>query len=154
MVDARSRATGIQWGAALQAGLIAGIALLLLQMVMGPIFMGGGVWDTPRLMAAILLGRDVVPPPGTFGFGIVGAALLVHGMLSVTYGLILAAIVHRMLMPSAVMTGAVFGLALYIVNFYAFTAMFDWFAMGRTWVTVFAHLVFGVSAAWTYKTHA
>lgn len=154
MIDARDRATGIHWNAALQASLIAGVLFLLLQMVMGPLFVGGAVWDMPRLTAAIVLGRDVAPPPGTFSFGVVATGIAIHAMLSAVYGIIIAAIVHRMVMPSAVMAGAVFGLALYTVNFYAFTAMFDWFAMARTWVTVLTHLLFGVSAAWVYRTHA
>lgn len=40
------------------------------------------------------------------------------------------------------------------MNFYGFTTLFPWFAMARNWVSVFAHLVFGLAAAWAYKTLA
>ena len=49
------------------------------------------------------------------------------------------------------MAGAVFGLLLYVVNFYGFTAIFPWFAMAQNWVSIFSHIMFGVIAGWAYK---
>lgn len=55
---------------------------------------------------------------------------------------------------NALAVGAGYGLALYLVNFYLFTAVFPWFAMARNWVSVFAHIVFGLVAAWVYLRQA
>jgi len=44
----------------------------------------------------------------------------------------------------------VFGLAMYLLNFYGMTRFFPWFAEARNWVNVVSHLVFGVVVADTY----
>lgn len=110
------------------------------------------------MIAAIVMGRGVLPMPGggppTFDFGVFAVAMLVHSVLSVLFACVLAAIVNRMTLWTALLAGAIFGVALYIVNFYIFTAVFPWFAMGRTWVTVFSHVSFGIAAAWTYRALA
>ena len=46
--------------------------------------------------------------------------------------------------------GAVFGLALYLINFYVVTGAFPWFAELRGWSTLITHLIFGVSASLLY----
>jgi lipid-binding SYLF domain-containing protein len=51
----------------------------------------------------------------------------------------------------ASLKGAVFGLVLYLVNFYGFTTAFPWFAMARGPITIITHIIFGVAAAWAYK---
>jgi hypothetical protein len=40
--------------------------------------------------------------------------------------------------------GGLLGLLLYGINFYGFTAVFPWFAEGRSWVSMFTHIVFGM----------
>jgi hypothetical protein len=42
------------------------------------------------------------------------------------------------------------GRALYLVNFYGFTALFFWFVAARNWVVIVDHLVFGPVMAWSY----
>ena len=46
--------------------------------------------------------------------------------------------------------GAVFGLLLYLINFHLLTQVFPWFRELRGWITLTAHLVFGISAALLY----
>ena len=48
----------------------------------------------------------------------------------------------------ALAVGAAFGLAPYLINFYGMTALFPWFANARNWVSIFAHVMFGLIAAW------
>ncbi|MGI8401887.1 MAG: sodium:proline symporter [Gemmatimonadaceae bacterium] len=103
------------------------------------------------MIAAIVMGKDVLPPPATFDFGILMAAMAVHFPLSIVFTLILAWIVARFEMGVALFIGAGFGLILYLVNFYGFTAIFPWFAMARNWITIFTHIMFGVIAAAAYK---
>jgi hypothetical protein len=46
--------------------------------------------------------------------------------------------------------GAVFGLAIYLINFYGMVRMFPWFVDLRGWATLVAHLIFGMSTAAMY----
>ncbi|NIQ57527.1 MAG: hypothetical protein GWN71_30280 [Gammaproteobacteria bacterium] len=98
-----------------------------------------------------MLGREALPPPATFDFGVFVVALVAHFALSIVYAVILAWIVHRWRLGPALAAGAGYGLLLYLVNFYGFTAVFPWFAEARNAVSVFVHLVFGLVAALAYK---
>lgn len=146
--------TWISWRPAILTGLIAGLVFLMLEMVMVPLFLGVSPWAPVRMIGAIVLGQGVLPPPATFDITVFVAAALVHFVLAVIYAIILALIIHRLNMAIALVVGLLFGLGLYLVNFYGFTAQFPWFAEARNWVSIFAHLVFGVVSAWTYKTLA
>lgn len=141
----------INWKAAIVAGLIAGLVFLVLEMLMVPLFMGGSPWGPPRMIGAIGIGQSALPPPATFSLPIVAVAIIVHFVLSVIYAVVLAFIIDRLDVGMAMLAGAVFGLVLYIVNFYGFTAIFPWFVNARNWVTIFTHIVFGFGAAWVYK---
>ena len=77
-------------------------------------------------------------------------AVLVHFMLSVLFGILLAAALRRTSYELGMLGGAVFGLTLYFVNYYLMTAVFPWFVAGRNWVSVFSHIAFGFAAAWGY----
>lgn len=140
----------LDWKAAILAGIVAGSVFLMLEMIMVPLFMGQSPWGPPRMMAAIVLGEGVLPPPATFAPGIVLVAMLLHFVLSIVYALIFAAVIHRLGLASALALGACGGLVLYLVNFYGFTALFPWFAMARNWISIFAHIVFGLAVAAVY----
>lgn len=143
---------GPDWRAAVWAGVIAGAVFMMLEMILVPLFLGGSPWGPPRMIAAIVMGKGVLPPPATFAGGVFVAALVVHFVLSIAFALMLAAVIAGRTLGVALLAGAVFGLILYWVNFYLFTGIFPWFAMGRTWVSIFSHLVFGLVAAWTYMS--
>lgn len=142
----RPNAKAVIW-----SGLIAGAAFLLLEMLMVPLFMGDSPWAPVRMIGAIVLGRDVLPPPATFDAGIFAAAGLLHFALSLTYAFVLSTVITKRSLATSLVIGAVFGLGLYLVNFYGFTAVFPWFAMARNWVSIFAHISFGLVAAGTYN---
>lgn len=76
--------------------------------------------------------------------------MLVHSALSAVLGIVFALIAGRLSMSNGalVAVGALFGLAVYLVNFYGFTAVFPWFEMTRNWITIVSHLVFGAVLAW------
>lgn len=140
--------------AALLAGLISGVVFLMLEMIMVPLFLDGSPWGPPRMIGAILLGKEVLPMPAqpvTFDIGVLMAAVILHFLLSIVYCVILGLITKNLSMGVSVLLGAVFGLALYFVNFYGFTAIFPWFAMARNWVTIFSHVMFGVIAVYSFK---
>jgi uncharacterized membrane protein YagU involved in acid resistance len=139
------------WPAAIYSGLIAGAIFMMLEMIMVPLFLGGSAWGPPRMIAAIVMGREVLPPPATFDFAIVMVAMIVHFVLSLIYAVAYDWATERLNLGATVALGAVFGLLLYVVNFYGFTAIFPWFAGARNWVSIFAHVVFGISVAVAYK---
>lgn len=146
--------TSINWKAAVWAGLLAGLVFMMLEMIMVPVFLDGSPWGPPRMIAAIVMGEGVLPPPATFDLAILMVAMAVHFALSVAFAVPLAFAIQRMGTGAALAVGAVFGIVLYLVNFYLFTALFPWFAMARNWVSIFAHAVFGLAAAWAYKRWA
>ncbi|MBD1396842.1 hypothetical protein H9Q13_06670 [Pontibacter sp. JH31] len=140
----------INWKAAIWAGIIAALIFLMLEMIMVPLFLGGSPWAPPRMIAAIILGEGVLPPPATFDFGVLMAALVLHLVLSISYTLAIAFLINNMALGKALAVGAVIGLIIYFVNFYIMTSLFPWFAMARNWVSAVAHVSFGIAAAWAY----
>ena len=146
----------IKWKPAIWAGIVAGVVSTLVQMLL---WISTGAFPSAlfrdsRLVAAILMGREVLPPPATFGFSVMLIATVIHFALSIVYSAVLAVIVSRSGTGMTVFIGAGFGAALYVVNLHGFTALFPWFAEVRDWITFVAHLVFGVSAAVTYRALA
>ena len=147
--------TTIRWPAAIWAGLLGGLAFLVLEMLMVSLFLGASPWAPVRAIAALILGKGILPPPPpTFAWGVFLAALLVHFVLSVVFACITIWIIHRWAIGTALVAGALGGLVLYLINFYLLTGIFPWFAMSRSWVTIFTHLVFGVVVAWAYAALA
>lgn len=142
----------IDWSAVIWSAIIAGVVFMILEMIMVSLFAGGSPWGPPRMIAAIGLGNGVLPPPATFDFSVMLVAVVIHLILAFIYALILAFILTRWApVNSALWVGLVFGLALYLVNFYGFTLIFPWFAMARNWITLFTHVVFGGVLGWSYQ---
>ena len=139
---------------AVWAGLAAGLAFLVLEMVMALLVMGMSPWAPLRMIAAIAMGRDVLQPPDTFASGIIGAAVLIHFALSLVYAFIFALVAKGRSVRSATLLGTGFGLVLYLVNFFGVTAALPWFADARNWISVFAHLVYGAVLGVTYAVCA
>jgi hypothetical protein len=78
-------------------------------------------------------------------------ATLVHFVLSIAYGMALSPLISRLRTAPSLLAGAAFGLCLYGINMYGFTAVLPWFEAARDWITVVTHGVFGVAAAGVYK---
>jgi hypothetical protein len=139
------------WSSGVWAGLIAGIVFMIAEMLMVMLVQGESPWGPPRMMAAMLLGKGVLPPPATFDLTIVMVAMVVHIPLSIVYGVIIGWAVHRLHVTAALAIGAGIGLAIYFINFYPIaSAAFPWFAMARNWMSAFVHILFGVVAAGSY----
>jgi hypothetical protein len=144
----------IKWKAAIWAGVAAGVVSTLAQALLWGAFTDAfpsALFRDSRLAAAILMGRDVLPPPASFDLSIMLIAACVHFALSIVYGITLAIMISRAVVGIAVLIGAGSGASLYAVNLYGFTAIFPWFAEVRDWITLVAHVVFGVTAAAAFK---
>jgi len=142
------------WAVAAVSGFAAGAVLMVLDLLWSSI-VTGGPWRTSHMIAPIFLGADTVRSAGfNFSFRVVAIALALHYALGIAFGLVLAAIMAPLHLDAtvrrALVTGAVFGLILYVVNFFGMVHWFPWLADLRGWATVAAHLVFGIVAALLY----
>jgi hypothetical protein len=145
-----NRWRGIDFKAALLAGLIAGVVDLAL---LAGIALGeGNAWVNMRMTAAILMGRGVLPPPATFDPLIFVVSSIVHFGLSAIYGVIVAWFVRNSDWRLALMIGVAVGFGIYVVNYYIFAPLlFPWMSAPRSgMVSTLVHPVFGVVAAAAY----
>src|SRR5438105_11809794 len=76
------------WRAAAWSGVIAGIAFMMVEMILVWLVMGQSPWGPPRMMAAMLMGKDVLPPPADFAMAPMMVAMMIHLVLSIAYGLV------------------------------------------------------------------
>lgn len=147
----------IAWRSALAAGLIGGAAYLLMQVLWTPLRTGENLWTWMHMRGAIVLGTGALQARDTFDLPILVVTLLVHFALALVYGAVLALVLSRgdtgalrwKLAPTTA-AGALFGLALYALNYHVFTLWFPWFAELRHGVTIFNNMVFGAAAAFAY----
>lgn len=140
------------WRAAAMAGFAAGVVFLVVELI-ALWLMGESPWGPPRMVAAIVMGRDVLSQ-AVPGAGAVLAALVVHFVLAILFGLILAVIMAPFSFDSSIgmasAAGALFGVAVYVIDFYGMTRVFPWFAEARGSLSFLAHVVFGLVAADAY----
>jgi hypothetical protein len=127
-----------QWMAALGAGLIPGILLLLAPR--------GSPWAGISFFSSVVMGRPlpaglVMPLP---------VLCLVHLLIAEVYGLIISACGTHLTQGRAVLTGGIVGLILYFVNLGMVTWAFPaW--RGSEIGVLFTHVVFGLIAGGAYR---
>lgn len=142
---------------AVLAGLTAGLVFLVIELLLVSVFTADNAWAPVSMIAAIIMGKEVLPEagmPATFDLVVFLIALALHFTLSIFYTGIIGMLCKVRHMASALSLGATCGLAIYLINFYGFTALFPWFAMARNWISILAHLVFGITAAYMFvKIH-
>jgi hypothetical protein len=144
----------INWVAALYAGVAAGIIATMAQIILWWVFfdsLPGILFRDARLAAAIILGKEILPMQVAFDWPTMIVASMIHFTLSVIYSMILAGFIVRRSLGVSIFIGLEFGFILFGINMYGFTLVFPWFAEARDWVTLAAHVVFGVVAAATYR---
>ena len=78
-------------------------------------------------------------------------ATWIHFGLSIIYAIVLSWLIRRLDIKNSLIAGSLYGLGLFAINMYGFVIIFPWFVETRNWVTVTAHVVFGVSAAGVYN---
>ena len=141
----------VDWRAALWAGLIGGLVFLLLMLFLVPSLAGGNAWVIIRLLASVVLGASILAPPATFSLPALAAGLLVHFALSIAFALLLAYLIHHWGLLIGIIGGAVFGLAIYALNFYTLTIFFPWFYAMRSLPVIIAHVIFGAVTGGVYE---
>jgi hypothetical protein len=145
------------WLVAAVSGFAAGAVLMVLDLLWSSIGAGKGPWQTSHMIASIFSGPfGLQSSDYGFSVGVVATALATHYALGIAFGLAMAAIMVPLSLDAttgrALLTGAVFGGALYlIVVDVVVRLLFPWLAELRGWETFAAHLVFGIVAALLYR---
>jgi hypothetical protein len=141
------------WPAAAVSGFVAGAVLMVLELLWSTMTMDTSPWVTSHMIAAIVLGPDTLQS-ADFSVTVIALALATHYVLGIVFGMVLAAIIAPFHFDSSagmvLLTGAIFGLVIYLLNFYGMVLFFPWFAGMRGWATLAAHLIFGMAAAVMY----
>lgn len=140
---------------AVAAGLIAGIVFLMAEMALLAMS-GQSPFGPPRMMAAMVMGESVLPPPATFDMGIMMVAMMVHFMLSIVTAFVFGAL-YKMVprgLLTALVLGVLFGIAFYFFAFYAMTTVWPWFAMARGMISIAGHMLFGLALGWVYHRYS
>lgn len=135
-VTATDAPRSVKWGAGVLAGLIIAVWFLL--------FPRGIPWTSVTFFSAAVMGR-VLPEHVSFL-----SAALCHFSLSAFYGLVIAALVHRLRPELALVAGALTGLGLYLLNLAVVYFLFHW-AYGREPAVIFTHILFGTFTAGLYR---
>ncbi len=132
----------------LLAGLIGGLVFLVFEMVFAGIA-GPSPFGPPRMIGAIALGQGALPPQSSIGIAtVLPVALIIHFINSAIFGSIFGAIVGltgalRRSRGALVGAATVFGLVLWIVNFYVIAPIaFPWFQSAAVPVQFVAHTFF------------
>jgi len=146
----------MDWKAVIWAAVIAGIVFMMLEMVLVATVGGGSPWGPPRMIAAMVMGEGVLPPPATFEMAPMLVAMLVHLTLSIVFAAILGWVISSrgFGLGMSLLVGTLFGLLIYFVSFYLFTSIWPWFAMARGMISIFAHAAYGFTLGWAYHALA
>lgn len=141
----------VDWRAALLSGLVSGAVFLLLNILLVPALLGGNAWIVLRYIASILLGTGVLPPPATFDPLVLIVGILVLFAMSILFAAILAIIIHRWGLLVGIGVGALYGLAVYAINYYTLTLFFPWLFVMNSWVIALCHVIYGAVAGGVYE---
>ena len=131
-------------------GIVAGLVFAMFEMVMAALMNGANAFFMPlRMIGAMVLGSEALDP----GYSLVTAGLTgagVHMVMSAVFGMVFGLMVS--MVPAIarstgalVVTASVFGLLLWLVDFYVIApaAGWDWFPNGTNEIVQFlAHTFF------------
>lgn len=154
-VTSRDLRWGLRQGAI--AGIVAGIVFAAFEMIVSASMMGADAFFMPlRMIGAIALGPGALDP----GYSLVTAGIagvVVHFVLAIIYGIIFGEIAAMLRGPIAFIgAGSLFGLALWLVNFYVIApVLFPWFLQSSPLVQFIAHTFFfgAVLGYYLWKSH-
>jgi hypothetical protein len=139
------------WRAAVIAGVLAGLVFLIVNMALTGHLLGNAQLPL-QLAAALLLGPSVMPPAVGLGGSVFMTGFGVHLLLAVGFTCLIAFCLHRWGIWVGIFGGALFGLALYSINYYFVADFIAGFAGLRSWLMAFSHVLFGAVAGGLYET--
>lgn len=127
-----------QWAAALGAGFISGLILLIVPR--------GNPWAGISFFAQTIMGRDI---PASWGMSLFETSLA-HLALGLIYGLIISVAVRRVAQLRALALGCVIGLLLYFINLGAVSLWLPMLRGSEVSVAV-THIIFGAISGGAYR---
>jgi hypothetical protein len=136
---------------ALKAGLLAGAVALFLLQFFGVVVYDESPWKLMRMIAAMVRGPAALEPDDEFDAGLVAIAALLFFAVAALCSLALSALASDAPRRYGALIGIAFGVAVYLANFFGFTAIFPWFASHRTIDTLVVYAIFGLLIAKSYS---
>jgi len=137
------RKVPIGWAAGAGAGVVAGVVFLLLHAFLVWSVHGADPRSWATFAASLAMGERVLFA-GTVSAGVIAAGMVVHFVLSIAYGVIGAVLLNGLRLTRAAGLGALFGLALYFVNFFVIGPLvFPWSEAMHGGIPLFTHAIFG-----------
>jgi hypothetical protein len=113
------------------SGVVAGIAFAMFEMIMAAVLNGSDAFFMPlRMIGAIGVGMSALDPTSSL-LTAGGAGLLIHMVLSMMYGVMVAGVISLVPLPSrstasVLAVSSIAGFALWIVNFFVLAGIFGW----------------------------
>jgi hypothetical protein len=145
-----SRRQVVDLRAAVIAGLVSGILFLVVASLVTTNALGTPV-SVIRLFASVVLGEGILNPGMAVSPIAWVAALAVHLIYSLLFGLLVAYVVHRWGFIVGIIGGGLLGLALYFINFYSFSLLFPWLFAFRGTLLMLGHVLFGAVTGGLYE---
>lgn len=127
----RSTPTATWLRAGLVGGVIAGIVFAMFEMIMAVVLNGGDAFFMPlRMIGAIGVGKTALDP-STSLLTAGGAGLVIHMVLSMMYGVVVAGVIAKagtlaQSSVSVVVVASAAGFGLWILNFFVLAGVFGW----------------------------
>src|ERR1700687_82530 len=153
-IDLRYRLSGLSRGeasspkvqplAAVIAGLLAGLVLLLMLEFLAVVIYDEPPWKLFRAIAAMVFGPDTLEPDDEYQLGAMALGLGLHFSFSVLYALAFCRLLVEFPSEVAPWLGMLFGVVLYSVDLYGFSNLFPWLSAMRSFDTLVSHALFGL----------
>lgn len=138
----------MSWRAIPIAGLAAGTVFLLVIMILTPVVMDVEPTIILRYFGSLVLGTDILLKDDILTL-VVG--IIVHYALSIAFTVLIAVVIHRWGLLVGIIGGGIMGIAIYLLNLYFFTVLFEWFFAINSSVLLLSHILFGATAGGVYE---
>ena len=140
--------TNMTWKGVIIASLAAGSVFMATFYLLAPAMLDIEGVLLPKYVASLLLGEGAVTDGEN---ATVAIGFLLHYLLSFVFSLLIAVVVHRWGLAVGVIGGCLMGLALYGVNLFTFTVIFEWFFALESTTLLISHVLFGMTAGGIYE---
>lgn len=130
------------------AWLAGATVFLITNLVLMPVVLDMNAGVILRYIASLVMGRDVLLEDSSTSL-VVG--VLVHYALSMAFTLIIVLVIFRWGLLVGIIGGAILGLAIYGINLYFTTLIFDWFFATNSSVLLVSHVLFGATVGGVYE---
>jgi len=148
MTNWESAQKNMTWRGVLIASVVAGTVFIVSSLMLTPVVFEVEASVLLRYFASLLLGSEVLIDDSIF-VQVVG--VIVHYVLSFMFTLLIAIVIHKWGLLVGILGGAVLGAAIYGINLYTFTVIFEWFFAIEGTVLLLSHILFGATAGGVYE---